>query len=321
MNNMNPQSLPGCDLSNLRREFGMSAWLSKVREWLGAGGSPARLRVMNLLAERALEPVYQPMVDLRSGVILGQEALVRAPRRMAETSFETLIEAAQQERCQKNFELACLELSMEAWAAHNGKGQLFVNFSAQSLVQLQESDAAGMLLHLMRKHQMSPRRVGIDLSGYTRIPQLDVLVEALRPLRDAGVTIALDNFKASENSMKAWAKVLPNVVKMAPRWTHNIAVDAEQSRVVRSMVRLTRNHNALLVAKSVESEVELRMMKGLGVDMAQGYFLGSPAVEPVRSLNLRARDVLQLTQESRPPEPVKVPVRPPVLETRFSLLS
>ncbi len=299
----------------------MSDWLSKVQGWFGAGKASSTLRVMNLLAERALEPVYQPMIDLRSGVILGQEALVRAPRKMAETSFEALLEAAHQERCLKNFELACLELAMERWMAQNGKGQLFVNFSAQTLVQLQESDAAGMLLHLMRKHQISPRRMGLDLAGYTRIPQLDVLVEALRPLRDAGVTIALDNFKASESSMKAWAKVLPNVVKMAPRWTHNIAVDVEQSRVVRSMVRLTRNHNALLVAKSVESELELRTMKNLGVDMAQGFFLGSPAAEPVRTLNLRARDVLQAAEVTRPPEPVKAPVRPPVLETRYSLLS
>jgi EAL domain-containing protein (putative c-di-GMP-specific phosphodiesterase class I) len=299
----------------------MSEWLSKVQGWFGAGKQESQLRVMNLLAERALEPVYQPMVDLRSGVILGQEALVRTPRRMAETSFEALLDAALKERCLKNFELACLELSMERWMAQNGKGQLFVNFSAQTLVQLQESDAAGMLLHLMRKHQMSPRRVGLDLSGYTRIPQLDVLVEALRPLRDAGVTIALDNFKASENSMKAWAKVLPNVVKMAPRWTHNIAVDIEQSRVVGSMVRLTRNHNALLVAKSVESEVELRTMKNLGVDMAQGFFLGSPAPEPVRSLNLRARDVLQAADVARPSEPARQAVRPPVLKTRYSLLS
>lgn len=307
----------------------MSEWLSRLPKWLRRSEArQAPLRVMDLLAERALEPMFQPMVDLRSGVLLGQEALVRAPRRLADASVEALLEAATRERCLKNFELSCLELALTQWFAHGGKGQLFVNFSAQSLVQLQESDAAGMLLHLMRKHQVSPRRVGLDLSGYTRIPKIDVLLDALAPLREAGVSIALDNFKASENSMKVWGKVLPNVVKMAPRWTHNIAVDAENSRVVRSLVRLTRNHNALLVAKSVETEAELRTMASLGVDMAQGYFLGSPSPEPVRSLNLRARDILGTTTTVSsvpaplvPPAAMGAPLRPTVLETRYSLLS
>ncbi len=296
----------------------MSDWVSKVQSWFGAHKAQPPFRVMSLLTERVLESVYQPMVDLRSGVILGQEALVRAPRKGIDMPVSALLDAAQRERCLKQFELACLELAIEQWTLHHGKGQLFVNFSAQTLVQLHESDAAGILLHVIRKHQMPARRVGLDLSGYTRIQDLDVLVAALRPLRDAGVTIALDNFKASESSMKAWAKVLPNVVKMAPRWTLNIDSDSGQTRVVRSMVRLTNNHNALLVAKSVESEAELRTMKSLGVDMAQGFFLGSPAMEPVRSLNLRASDILH-TEKAPLPESAS---RPPVLaDTRYSMLS
>jgi len=299
----------------------MSHWLSKISGWFGRRQAARNPSVMRLVAERALEPLYQPMVDLRSGVILAHEALMRAPRSLGEGGIDAVLDAAKQERCLRQFELACFELAITQWMALGGKGQLFVNFTAQTLVQLQESDATGMLLHLMRKHHMSPRRLGLDLSGYTRISQLDVLVEGLRPLRDAGVQIALDNFKASETSMKVWAKVLPNVLRMAPRWTHNIAIDPEQSRIVRSMVRLTRNHNALLVAKAVETEAELQMLASLGVDMAQGFFLGSPATEPVRSLNLRARDVLQAAEETHPPPLVKPIGRTPVVDTRYSLLS
>lgn len=299
----------------------MSDWFSRIQAWWGSPKSESRLRVMGLVADRALEPLYQPMVDLRSGVILGHEALVRSPRVMAESGFEALLDRARQEKCLKIFETACLELALSQWVHLGGKGQLFVNFSAQSLVQLQESDGVGMLLHLLRKHGLPPRHLGLELSGYTRTPDLRALTAALRPLRDAGVSLALDNFKASENSMNAWARLLPNVLKMAPRWTHNIAVDAEQIRIVRSMVRLARNHNAVLLAKAVETEAELCMLKSLGVDMAQGFFLGSPAMEPVPSLNLRARGVLQTAEDTRPPEPIQARARVPVADTRYSLLS
>ncbi|WP_170211614.1 EAL domain-containing protein [Rhodoferax bucti] len=308
----------------MKKTTKLKHYLSALRTWARREGQAPRVRIMRLLAERSLEPVFQPLVDLRSGVLLGHEALIRAPRSLEVSGFDVLLQAAQTERCQKNFELACLELAMQQWTAQSGKDTLFVNISAATLVQLQESDASGMLLHLMRKHNMSPRRMGLDISGYTRVPQLEVLIQALRPLRDAGVTIALDDFKASENSMKVWAKVLPNVIKMAPRWTHNIGVDAEQGRVVSSLVRLTRNHNALLVAKSVETEAELRALQALGVDMAQGYFLGSPAEAPVRSLNLRAREVLR-TPEATPARGPQAtvpgkPAKPPVLDTRYQLL-
>lgn len=304
----------------------MSDWWIKVQGLFGAGKVQAPSLVMNLLAQQALEPMFQPLVDVRSGVILGHEALVRVRRALADMSSEALLQAAQQEQCLKSVELACLELAMQRWGAQYGKGQLFVNFSAQTLVRLHASDSVGLLLELMQKHNMPARRMGVDVSGYTRIPRLEMLAEALRPLRDAGVGVALDNFKPSENGMRAWSVVLPHVVKMASRWTRRIAVDEEQSRVMRSMVRMARNHNALLLAKSVESEAELRKLKSLGVDMAQGFFLGSPATEPVHSLNLRAWDVLQVQEPAVvvpavPSAPHKPMTRPPVLETRYAMLS
>jgi len=129
--------------------------LSTVRSWLRREGHGPQIRIMRLLAERSLEPVFQPLVDLRSGVLLGHEALIRAPRSLEVSGFDVLLKAAQTERCQKNFELACLELAMQQWTARGGKDTLFVNISAATLVQLQESDASGMLLHLMRKHNIT----------------------------------------------------------------------------------------------------------------------------------------------------------------------
>ena len=245
-----------------------------------------------MLEKKSLDSVFQPMVDLRSGAIVGHEALVRAPRSLGDLPFSSLLGAAKEQHCQKQLELSCLEYAIERWLAERPKGQLFVNISAQTLVQLHESNAIDSLLLVLRKHKMQSKRMGLDITGYTRIPHLNTLVDALRLLRAAGLEIALDDFKASDSSMQVWTKVLPNMVKMAPRWTHEIDRNTENSRAVASLVRLTKNHDCLLLAKSVESESELRAMRHLGVDLAQGYFLGSPAADPITALNLRARAVL-----------------------------
>lgn len=248
--------------------------------------------VMDLLERKSLATVFQPMVDLRTGSVMGHEALIRVPRSLGEMSYEDLIGAAKEQKCQAQFELGCLEVAIVRWLADRPGGQLFVNFSAQSLVELQEGDGIDTLLQVLREHRLQPKRMGLDITGYTRVSNIITLFDALKPLRAAGMSVALDDFKVSESGLRVWTKVLPNIVKMAPRWTDKIDSSSENSAMVASLVRQANNHQCLLLAKSVEVEAELRALRGLGVDLAQGFFLGSPAPDPITSLNVRARSVL-----------------------------
>ncbi len=273
----------------------MRLWTQNIQHWWHTRQNPATgnsPRVSELLDTKSLVTVFQPMVDLRTGSVVGHEALIRTPRTVGEWSYEDLLVAAKEQHYQRQFELGCVEFAIEHFLADRPKGQLFVNISAYTLVQLQESGGTDAFLQLLRKHKLQPKRMGLDITGYTRIPSVTTLVEAVQPLRAAGMAIALDDFKVSDSSMRVWTKLLPSIVKMAPRWTRNVDTDAESSAMVSSLVRLTQNHDCLLLAKSVESEAELRALRKLGVDLAQGYFLGSPAQDPISSLNLRARAVL-----------------------------
>ena len=271
-------------------------WTQSIQHWWharqNAKSGNGVLRVSELLDNKSLTSVFQPMVDLRTGEILGHEALIRMPRTLGDMTYEQLLEAAKEQHCQRQFEMACVELAIKHWLVERPKGQLFVNFSAYTLVQLHESDSIDTLLQLLRKHKLQPKRMGLDITGYTRLPSITTLVEAVKPLREAGMAIALDDFKVSDSGVRVWTKVLPNIVKMAPRWTHKVDTESANSAMVASMVRLTQNHDCLLLAKSVETESELRTLRSLGVDLAQGFFLGSPAPDPISSLNLRARGVL-----------------------------
>jgi len=268
-------------------------WTQNLQHWWRARqDSSGQPQVGKILEKKSLSSVFQPMVELGSGAVFGHEALVRVPRSMGELSFDNLLGAAETQRCQKQLELACVDYAIERWMQERPKGQLYVNISAKTLVQLHESGTTDSLLQLLRKHKLQPKNMGLDIAGYTRIGNVDALVAALVPLRAAGMSMALDDFKASDSSMLVWKKVLPSIVKMAPRWTQGIDGNMESCSVVSSMVRMTKKHDCLLLAKSVESEAELRVMRQLGVDLAQGYFLGSPAADTITTVNLRARAVL-----------------------------
>jgi EAL domain-containing protein (putative c-di-GMP-specific phosphodiesterase class I) len=270
----------------------MRLWTQNLQRWWRSRRGDAGLQVGPILKKRSLRSVFQPMVELSNGAVYGHEAFVRAPRSLGDLSYDHLLGAAKEQSCQTQLELACLDYAIEHWLVHRHKGLLFANISAQTLVQLHASTTVDTLLAVLRKHKIQPKRMGLDISGYTRISKPDLLVDALRPLRAAGMQIALDDFKASESSMQVWAIVQPNVVKMAPRWTRNIEKDPENARLVTSLVRLSKSNKSMLLAKSVESESELRVIRELGVNLAQGYFLGSPSLDLVTSLNQRASAVL-----------------------------
>jgi EAL domain-containing protein (putative c-di-GMP-specific phosphodiesterase class I) len=261
--------------------------------WLHRRQAAPSARIRPLLSGGALRAVFQPMVDVHSGAIVGHEALARAPFTEPNLTVERMLQASHEERCLKNFELACVDLAFERWVGSAARGQLFVNMSAVTLVLLHGSDLSGLILERMRKHGIPARRMGLDVTNYALLPDLSLLVAALKPLRAAGVMVALDDFKPSDRGMEAWGKVLPNVVKLAPRWTCNLATEPQQAKTVESLVRLTRKHDSILVAKAVESEDSLRAVARLGVHWAQGYFLGHPDSTPCTKLNVRARQVLR----------------------------
>ena len=266
----------------------MLAWAHNLQHWWHRRKHGELPHVRAILERRSLDSVFQPMVDLRTGAIIGHEALSRTPAGSADLPFDSLLGAAKEQRCQSQLELACLDYAIGHWLAGWGKGKLFSNISAKTLVQLHQSHEMDSLLQVLRQHKVQPTRLGLDISGYSRMLKIELLVDAIEPLRAAGITIALDDFKATHNSMGVWSKVRPDIVKLSSRWTRNLPTDPGINLAIGSLVRTAKKLNCALLAKSVESENELRAMRQLGVGLAQGHFLGHPAADPVMSLNLRA---------------------------------
>jgi EAL domain-containing protein (putative c-di-GMP-specific phosphodiesterase class I) len=248
-----------------------------------------------------MKVVFQPVVDFHSAAVVGHKALIRESIKILEPAFDRLLAAAQARHREQQFERGCLELAIRQWCHGKPKGLLFATMSANSLLQMHASEGIDALLKLLEKHQLNPERMGLEITGYSRIGDTKSLADCLRPLRTQGMVIALDDFKPSDSSMRVWGQLLPSMVKMAPRWTRHIEHNLDHQKIVRSLVRMTNKHNAMLVAKAVETEAEFRTLHQLGVGLGQGYFLGRPAPEFVRTLNVRASTAMRARHAKREP--------------------
>ncbi len=248
--------------------------------------------IVNLVREKKLTSVYQPVVFLNNGTIVGHEALVRSPKSLSNFDPLALLGAAKEARFQAEFELACVEHAMACWDREFHQGRLFINISAESLLNLEANVETGRVLEAMIKHRIPARRLVFELTEHSKFEQLDELLEVVKKFKKGGVEIALDDLKGSESSLILWRKLAPGIVKMDNRYASGVAGNEDKSKAVRSMVEMARRLDSALIAKGVENAEDLRVLRDLGVGFAQGRFLGSPDAMPVEVLNQRAKSAL-----------------------------
>ena len=267
--------------------------LSSYFQRLFAVSAPAAAdSVAELVRSRRLNAAFQPIINLKTAKIRGHEAFVRGSSKHTLSQGQALLLAAKQERFQGDFELACVEYAIEGWGRQHRQGQLFINITARSLVQLESELGLGRLSKLLEEQCVPAPRIVFEITEHSNFDRVPELVVAANKLRSLGASIAMDDVKGSEGSLHVWLQLVPDIVKLDDRLTAGVHLDPVKRRVIQSLVKLAAKCGSTMVAKSVETADDLRALRDRGMDFAQGYLVGSPDANPNDLLNQRARGVI-----------------------------
>ena len=235
---------------------------------LGAiGSSPARVRddVSAVLERDELTPVFQPVVDLRTGLVAGYEALTRFARARRRPPAEWFALAHREG----------LGLRLEAGAAHAALHAprrpfgafLAVNASAAALVSAD-------------LHAVLPERLDglvLEVTGDGAAPDLDALHAARRDLRERGGRLATDLAGADHATLRALTDLAPDIVKLDQSLIDGVHADRARAALVEAMVRYARELGIAVCAEGVESLDDLERLADLDVTYAQGFAVARPA--------------------------------------------
>ena len=244
-----------------------------------------------LIAERALAAVFQPIVDLGSGTVVGYEGLIRGPRGTDLEPPAALFAQAARDGTTIALEQAAALACLDAFAALGCDGKLFLNFSAGTIVQLvRERERARQLLG---RAGVGAERIVIELTEQTAMPDVARIEPAVASLRDAGIQFALDDYGTANASMNLWLRLHPDVVKIDRFFIHDIARDPLKFEAVRAMQHFAHASGAQLIAEGIENASDLIVVRDMGICCVQGFLLGRPNARPSPVVAPAARDAIR----------------------------
>lgn len=244
-----------------------------------------------------LTPVYQPIVDLSSGRVIGYEGLVRVPRESTFAHAGALFDAAEVAGRVHDLDRAALDVVLRGAQSLDDSVTLSVNISPRTLESAEFSATA--FLSILRRHGIPPGRVVLELTERESIRDPERLRLALRGVQDAGVRVAADDVGAGNAGLRLLSQFRFDVVKIDLSLVQRAGDDKTHS-VLRSIVEMADRLGATTIAEGVETSSQLRTARRLGITAGQGYLLGRPGTDR----DLSWVDIAALEQRDDVPVPV-----------------
>jgi diguanylate cyclase (GGDEF)-like protein len=248
--------------------------------------------VAELTAKRALRAVYQPIVELRSGRVIGYEGLVRPTAESGFSNAGELFAAAEASGRQTELDQTCLEVVITGAAGLAPENILSLNLSPRTL-ESPEFSVAG-LIRMLERHSITPNRVILELTERESVDDMDRLRQNVAAARAAGLRIAADDVGAGNAGLRLLSQMQFDIVKIDLSLVQGGPLQMTSLAVVRSLQELAQRWGSWVIAEGVETPEQLDLIRNLGISAAQGYLLGRPgdslAVDTVDIGSLLSRD-------------------------------
>lgn len=228
-----------------------------------------------LLERRAeFRTLFQPIVSLRDGRLLGLEALLRLPPGTPLDGPAAAVRLALEQGRLVELEVAALAAHLCAARAFT-EGRLFLNLSAPSF--LDQRLKARVLAERVRAAGIRAERIVLELTELVRAMAPESFARALRPFRDQGFLLAVDDFGAGFSNLKLLVELAPDFLKI-DRSLVTGALENPRKRVfLETLAALGRRINCAVVAEGAETPEDLECLSACGIVYAQGFALAGPA--------------------------------------------
>ncbi len=221
---------------------------------------------------------YQPQVDVRSGAVLGVEALLRwrQPGRglVGPGDYISLLEETGLILPVGEWVLTTACEQLRAWrAAGWDELRLAVNLSAR---QVADPGFAGLLERLVTQHGCVADKLELEITESVLMQQTRNAVENIEAAHRLGVRIALDDFGTGYSSLSYLQRFPIDTLKIDRSFISDLPGDADDALLTEAILNMARSLRIAVIAEGVETTAQRDFLSARGCHLMQGYLLGHP---------------------------------------------
>ena len=299
----------GSDLSELLRAADLAMYQAKAsgrgryRFFADAMQEEAQSRhALEWALRRAVERgefelVYQPQLCLRTGTVIGVEALLRwmNPTRGLLTPYHFIAGLEEfgliNEVGEWVLQTACEQI--RKWQAmYFAPMRIAVNVSAQ---QFEDPMLIDKIRNALKETKLPPELLELELTESCLMSDPAQASALLREIRDIGVRIAIDDFGTGYSSLSYLHEFPLNALKIDKNFVQSVESNDRGGPISKMIIGLGQNLGLEVIAEGVETEGQLQYMREHGCDVAQGYLYARPQspedLAPWLQANQRVSDI------------------------------
>ena len=243
--------------------------------------SPERLALIGELREalsnRGLHLHYQPKISVDTGELIGAEALLRwqHPTRglISAGEFIPLAEHTELIGPLTKYILDAALGQARRWRDSGRAIPVAVNLSARNLLDVRLPD---LVSGLLASHEIGPELLVLEVTESALMTDPLRARKSLDLLATSGVRISIDDFGAGYTSLSQLKTLPVSELKIDGSFVKTMTDEPVNALIVESVIELGHNLGLSIVAEGVETERALSWLKGMGCDIAQGYYVSPP---------------------------------------------
>lgn len=237
-----------------------------LRDFSDALDAPDQLRL-----------VFQPKVDLKTGLCVGAEALLRWQHPelgpVGPGEFMPVIERSGLAQRATDWVLKAAMIQQQLWRKDGSMLVLSVNVTAANLL---EHDFAERLQLELARLELPPDALELEITENALIERGGSSQAMLEAINALGVRLAIDDFGTGYSSLSYLQTMPADVVKIDQSFIRGLEEDSRKQTLVRTMIRLSQDLGFRVVAEGVETGYAALFLSNIGCDEAQGYFFARP---------------------------------------------
>ncbi len=233
-----------------------------------------------IIKNKKIKTVFQPIISLRDGSVLGHEALSRITCDSEIKNPEMLFIAAGMYNRLWELELLCRTEALESayiFMIPPYSKKLFLNVNPN--IMHDETFKKGFTKNFLRQYKITPENVIFEITERNIITDVSGFTAAIDHYKSQDYQIAIDDAGAGYSGLNLISDVNPHYIKLDMKLIRCLDTDSVKYALVKGMVEFSKVSKISLIAEGIETFDELETLINLGVQYGQGYLIQKPDAE------------------------------------------